>query len=276
MRTWMRSHPAVVGVVGFLIGYAVFRLLPEPNQGMAILKRALVAAMMMAIMAVVGGREAFRWEKGSFLHSVRLYRSMLAVTIVMGLFALVTMAQAAQGVPAAGWGFRIALLAVEFFFVGLFEETCFRGVLMGGLVARLGTTRKGLFAALIFSSLVFGFAHVDSALFGTLTASTVIQMVSKTVTTGGMGLLIGVVYLKTNNIWAASILHGFGDYMLMLGASLYMGEQTSHTYVDPEAGVASALMLMAVMVVLHLWPVIDGLRLTGKLPLPQRGPWKEA
>ncbi|MDO4284244.1 MAG: CPBP family intramembrane metalloprotease [Eubacteriales bacterium] len=276
IRKWMQSHPVVVGLAGLAIGYAGIKYVPEPNKVAEILNRAMLSVIMLAIMAAVGGREAFRWEKGSFVRSARLYRSMLVVAVVLGVAIFASNAWLAGGVPVAGWGGRLALLVVEYFFVGLFEETCFRGVLMGGLVTKWGNTRKGLWGAMVISGLVFGFVHVASALFGVMTAATALQMFSKTFTTAFMGILIGAVYLETRNIWAVSILHGFSDLVLMIGSGVYAAEGITLTYVNAEQGVADSVFGLVGASLIHLWPLIAGIKLTKKLPLPQKGAWKDA
>ncbi|MDO4283867.1 MAG: CPBP family intramembrane metalloprotease [Eubacteriales bacterium] len=278
MKKWMRTYPVAAGFIGFLIGYVFFRLLPEPNQAMAIVKRALPALLMLAVMGVAGGRQVFAWEKGSFARNLILYKSMLVVAVGIGIFTLIAMAIDTKGVPLEGWGARVVLLAVEFFFVGLFEETCFRGVLMGGLVAKWGNTRRGLFGALIVSGLIFGFAHVDRALLGPLTVSTVLQICNKTLTAGAMGLLIGAGYLVTKNIWAVAILHGLNDFILSLGEALYRVEDTpkANVYVNTQQELSATVFLLLFTTALHLWPLIAGLKLTARLPLPQKGAWKDA
>lgn len=144
---------------------------------------------------------------------------------------------------------------------------------MEGILARIGNSRKGLFVAMAFSSLLFGFLHVVLDLGGELSAAAVVQILSKTVQTGMMGFLISAVYLKTKNIWAVGILHGLGDYFLMSIMAVFGGELDG--YVQTSETLMNAVTMAIFSIALHIIPLIAGIRIARKLPLPQLGLWKK-
>ena len=275
MEKWMQDHPVTVAIAGLVIGYVGARIIPETGQAAAILKRVQLSVIMLCAMAAVGGRGALRWEKGSFISSVFMYKSMLIIMTLIGAHGILS-AVGGQRSPGEGWGPVLLLAAVEYLMVGLFEESCFRGVMLGGIMARLGRTRRGVYAALVISAFLFGFAHVALDAIGPLSVSTAIQIFTKTLSSGIMGLLIGAVYLKTKNIWAVAILHGYSDFIVMASERLYGSGGGERIYVDPEMSVAAALTSAAVLLGLRLWPLIAGIRLMKKLPVPQEGIWEEA
>lgn len=157
--------------------------------------------------------------------------------------------------------------------VGLFEESAFRGVLMGGILAQADGSRKGVFLALTVSGLVFGFLHVVLNITLNMSAAEVVQAVYKTLEAGMMGFVIGAVYLATKNIWAAAFLHGGVDYVLMAIAEIF--GQELNGYVDTESNLGSAGILAFVVIGIKIIPMIAAIRIVNKMPLPQRGMWKE-
>ena len=76
------------------------------------------------------------------------------------------------------------------------EEIFFRGYVLPGLINRFG-----IVGALIISSLIFGFFHVDPGAI---------------VPTFVLGLALGWVYLKTGSIWPAVFAHGLHNTFAVL------------------------------------------------------------
>lgn len=88
-----------------------------------------------------------------------------------------------------------------------------------------------------------------------------------------MGFVIGAVYLTTKNIWAVAVLHGGVDYILMAIAEIY--GQELNGYVDTERSLGSAGIMTFVTIGIKMIPMIAAIRMVNKMPLPQRGMWKE-
>ncbi len=103
---------------------------------------------------------------------------------------------------------HILLLAAECFFIGLFEEVCFRGVVFLGFLERRRATVKGRFWSIILTAAVFGAIHLTNLFFGASPLAVLLQV--------GYSFLIGamcsVVLLKSANIWLCVILHGTFDF----------------------------------------------------------------
>lgn len=271
MRELVRKCPVATAVIGLLIGYFGIKLIPEPNDAVSIAKRAALAAILLYIMYLAGGKEVFRWERGSFFKSVWLYKSQLLITVSIVVFSYIVMI--AQKKPFVdGWQRNLAVYGIDAFFVGLFEESWCRGVILCGLLARMGRTRKGMLTALLISSFIFGFVHVADSLFEPMTPAIAVQMLAKTFDTGSMGFLIGAVYLATRNIWAAALLHGLGDYLSFSLQALYTGRH-AESYVSGTAGFGD-IATVVVFALISLIPFFAALRLIKKLPVPQPGIWK--
>ncbi len=107
----------------------------------------------------------------------------------------------------------IAKYAVESFFVGLFEETAFRGVLLLAVVERYGRTKKELFASAVVTSALFGASHLFNLLGGAGFGATLLQ-VSYSFLIGGM---CSLVLLLSGSVAACVIVHAvydFGGYLI--------------------------------------------------------------
>lgn len=111
-----------------------------------------------------------------------------------------------------GRGFWTILSLVVF--APVFEELLCRGVVLGSLRDRYGVT-----VAWLVSALFFGILHIYP-----------VQVVSATV----VGLILGYVYLATDSLWSAMILHALNNaaaYLLMVMVA------------TPENGHESALLI---------------------------------
>jgi len=83
-------------------------------------------------------------------------------------------------------------------FVGLNEETIFRGLMLNGL-----TKLKGPMLAAVLSSLAFGAMHSVNGLFG----ADPIFLVGQMVVAFGTGMVMCAVTLRAGSIWPAVFLH---------------------------------------------------------------------
>ncbi len=100
------------------------------------------------------------------------------------------------------------LFGLNCFTVGLFEEGIFRGIIFSVLAGVFTKDKKGLWKTYVFSSLIFGAAH----LFNGFSVGTLLQ-VGYTVLTGG---LFAFVLLKTQNILCCAFVHGLYNFCGLL------------------------------------------------------------
>lgn len=91
--------------------------------------------------------------------------------------------------------------------VGLGEELVFRGFALQALLARLGSTKKGIWISVLLSSLVFGLSHAFKLFFGGHAPSTLPQVICAAM----MGVLFCALYLRTGTLWPSILLHGLID-----------------------------------------------------------------
>lgn len=101
----------------------------------------------------------------------------------------------------------IVPLMAECFFIGLFEETAFRGVLLLSLADRFGRGRLSLFATAAISSAVFGATHLLNLFGGAGVGGTLLQVGYSTLI-GGMCALI---LLTTGSLASCVLIHAVYD-----------------------------------------------------------------
>ncbi len=103
----------------------------------------------------------------------------------------------------SGTGDMLLFLA-SCMFVGLFEELIFRGILFSLLLGVFSKDQKGFLKTYIYSSLIFGAAH----LFNGFSLGTLLQVVY-TCLTGG---LFAFCFVKTKNVLCCAFVHGLYNF----------------------------------------------------------------
>lgn len=108
--------------------------------------------------------------------------------------------------------FNLILMLIVMWVIAAFgEEFFFRGYLMNRLARLLGNSRTSWMIALIISSTIFGIAHGY-------------QGISGMITTGVVGLFLGLVFMQNkNNLVVGMLVHGIYDtYGIIL---IYAGNE---------------------------------------------------
>lgn len=91
--------------------------------------------------------------------------------------------------------------------VAFIEELYIRGLLLNIIEKVLRKSKYATVYAIIISSVIFGIGHI----FGTL-GSSLLTIICKVVWTIGLGLYLGAIYKKTNNLWVPIVLHAVIDF----------------------------------------------------------------
>lgn len=91
--------------------------------------------------------------------------------------------------------------------VAIIEELYIRGLLLNIIEKMFSKNKNATLYAVVISSVVFGIGHV----FGTL-GSSLLTIICKVVWTIGLGIYLGAIYKKTNNLWVPIILHAVIDF----------------------------------------------------------------
>ena len=91
--------------------------------------------------------------------------------------------------------------------VAIVEELYVRGLLLNIIEKLFGENKRATIYAIIISSIIFGAGHI----WGTL-GSSLLTIICKIVWTIGLGLYLGSIYKRTNNLWVPIVLHSVIDF----------------------------------------------------------------
>ena len=140
--------------------------------------------------------------------------------------------------------------AFECIFIGIFEETAFRGALFLILLEKRRSSTKQIFWTTVASSALFGGVHLLNLLAGGGVGPTLLQV--------GYSFLIGgmcaVVLLRTRNIWICAALHAIYDFCGFLMPKLGSGNWWDVPTITITAVIAVATAVYIVVALLKTTP----------------------
>lgn len=279
-----RGWAVALTVAGYLALLAVPSFPGLPYLFDQALQRVLLFALAVAFVALLGGARSLAPSTVGLRRALREGR--YPVLIVMGLcvvevVSLLQLAASGEAVPLSPtWAVDLAGVALLCLSVGLYEETLFRVLLLGGLLSGRGSTRNGVVTAVLVSSVVFGAAHV--ALVGELDPLTLVQMLLKTAQTTCIALVLGTVYVRTRSFLGVVAIHSLADFFPMaLLAVIGELDDSLGGYVSGGEGELAVLLGLALVVVylvliaLYAPAAVHAWKLLEKTPLPASGPFEQ-
>ena len=176
--------------------------------------RAIGAAMCIILMSYCSFARLF----SSFGKLKNIFFILPCCLIAINNFPFIPMAKGALTLETK-WYF-ILLFAIQCFFVGLFEETAFRGCVFMLLLEKKHNTVKDVFYSVVVSSFIFGAIHIVNLFVGAGVVGVVLQL--------GYSFLIGsmcaVVLLVTKKIWLPVFIHATFNFAGGLVPTLGNGE----------------------------------------------------
>ena len=239
---------------------------------------ALRSVLALVAFITLGGARWLRPSIKSVGHMWRFMGYLIVLQVLLGVVAFfsnaasMTDAELDALTPDMLNG-NLAYITILCVLVGINEEVMFRGLFLGGLLARLGDRKPGVIASAVISSLVFGAFHV----IGSVDLSnhlSLVQGIMKTLQTGLFGLVLCAPVLEDHNLGGAISYHGFNDWIILLGYVFTGVPENLTTYVvdDPQVAML-AIGMYAVMCVLFLPKAIQAVRRLMRLEEPQLGPF---
>ncbi len=270
MKEFLRGKPLLVGAAALVIGVGGISLPingTPPSAG-SVCVRIVLFVIMMGIAALMGAKKPLLGMEGFGSTMIRSWY-VLIFMIALGILMVIspyTMEMTAKELIMK----ELAVLAFCIS-VGLFEEALFRGVVMRALIMKMGTSHKSLICSAIISSLIFGFVHVYTYVFGgSYDILGIAQSVFKTLQTAALGLFLAALYIKYRNIWAIALIHCLNDFFPMQGYYITEHSNQLGDYVSGgEQGIAS-LVLYIVMIVIFIPVIIYSFRLILKTDMSER------
>lgn len=230
------------------------------------------ALFMLIPCLLLGGAKVVNITKDSFKWAWRALWWSIAISAGIAIYDLWATIDAGEFVLASDWPWQFFLSVIFCIFIGFLEEFMVRGLVLNGLLARMGKTRKGIVWACILSSIFFGLLHVDATAIGSSTPLEILQGVLKVLQTGMYGFALAAVVCKTGEIVSAALLHGLDDWLLFV-LTFVMGENpfvTEYVSEGAEEGWATAIVYI-ICILLYIPLVVRAIKTLKNIDTPNRG-----
>ena len=271
----MRKNLIPVTAAAFLLGWCGMKYLPyEETILNMILVRFILGAFLLGVMVCMGAKESLCTVKKGMGFTLRSSVYILIISGLLSMSAVVT-AVVRYGIPDGFLSAEIGNLILALS-VGIFEEALFRGVLLQGLLRKMGGTKNGLWGAVLLSAIIFGALHViNYILGGSYDLVGIIQTIGKSLQAGIFGLLLAAIYLKTHNFWAIAVVHMINDFVGFQVSIMQSGTPGDTSYVNAGGMGIAASVGYLLMVVLYIPVVIKSVRYIREMKVPEYGLYKE-
>ena len=243
MNIWLFAVLMFIAFVGtffavhmFFSSFFFYNLL-ENIYTYDIIGEAILAILAFLVLLFWRNSYVFTQKQEKFIPSLKYGFFYI---LLGAFFAFIFGVNSLDNIPGI---INVALFA---FLVGIYEEFLCRGWLLNEFLERYGNTKKGVWISIIASGVIFGLIHfinISSQGF----ASTFTQVLSASAT----GILFGLIYYRTKNIWTVVFLHGFWDFSLFLTDLLPTTELTTAvTTVSNISIIASVLIMLSELITL--------------------------
>ena len=176
-------------------------------QGTLVIREAILASLVLIVLLLFKNSYVFTQKKENFFKG--LYYGLYYIVII----CLMTLFVGVIGGVFFKSGLALLNLAIGCIFIGIAEEFLCRGWLLNEFLERFGDTKKGVWYSIIISGVIFGLLHLGNMFGGQSVANTITQVVSAAAT----GIMFGLIYYKTKNIWSVIALHALWDFAVFLG-----------------------------------------------------------
>ncbi len=221
-------------------------------------------------VCIMGGARMLLPDRASILYAWKEGWWVVAVSLALVLLEVLFTISEGETLVTPGWLMRSLGVLALCLAVGVSEEAVFRGLLFEGMLDAIGKHKRGIVAAAVVSSLLFGMAHVIGSV-DFQNALDIAQGVLKTVQTGTYGFFLAALVLKTRKLWGAVILHALDDFLLMLPSVGLQGLEIDLEYVSAGEDAMPTIILYCVIIICYLPLVWRGMRMLRETDAPQLG-----
>ena len=235
---------------------------------------SLRVIVSLVVFIALGGA---RWLKPSprvVGHAFRFMGYLIVIDLILGFISFSNgFAQAGETITEDAFLDNVGYITLLCVLVGLNEELLFRGLFLGGLLGKLGGTKKGILTAVLVSSVAFGLAHVVFDLDLTNIWS-IGQGFMKTLQTGLFAVCLSLPVLEDDNLGGSMWFHGFNDLVLMSG-SAFTGVSESlgkYVFLDNQVG-AAGMIVTGITSLIYLPKAINAIKRIRALDEPNYGPF---
>lgn len=266
----------LLGFVAYLGGALVGLLISWATGADYLLTIEVSCAVVASLCCLMlGGRQLLTWDRATFRECFsRLWWMFIPILFFVQLMLISSLAEGSTLDP--NWPLNILYLLVFTTAVGLFEEALFRGLLLHGLLARMGTNQRGVIGALVISSLLFGMAHISPGNVDFGDGLQVAQAILKICQAGLLGFVFAAFSARQNRIYGVGLMHALTDFLIMFVPDALMGPMVETSYVSDGSDGGVIIVMYLVYIALYLPAAIMAWRSLKGSPQPLRGAFYHA
>ena len=174
-----------------------------------------VAVYAIGVLFLMGYQQSLKKTGVGFLRGFYIGGFMVGYCVYVLVAQLFLQSvSGTDGVRSAG---GIIIYILTMFFVGMNEEVIMRGIVLNLFADCFSNTRRGVLAAIILSSMIFGAAHIPNVLSGVPLSSALIQALQATL----LGVLFAAIYLRSGNLWICIIIHALVDFGGLMASGIF-------------------------------------------------------
>ena len=218
-------------------------------QGKLVITEAILASLVFIVLLLFKNSYVFTQKKQKL--RVGLFYGLFYILYGIAFTLLFGVLLGAFKEPHAVFNTAVGCLLI-----GICEEFLCRGWLLNEFLEKFGDTKKGVWYSIIISGLIFGIIHIGNMGAGQSVASTVTQVMGAIST----GVVFGVIYYKTKNIWSVVILHALWDFSLMLSTIAPSYESSAITTETTVVSMIFTILMAAaelIVVIPHIKNIDD-------------------
>ncbi len=215
IKSLILRHPAISSIALFGLFFVLSEIEVDKwlmqfmdYQKASYLSGTLVqGGVSLLIVLVIAGLDLLR--EGGF-NPVNQWRSLWLLWPVL-VFSVLNGSEVIDGTFNVNWsnGGLILLYTLLYISVGLIEEILFRGLVLPLMLRQWGSTRKGIYGAVVLSSAIFGLAHLANLVMGRRDlVSTGAQILYGTF----FGVFFAACFLRNKSIWPVIFGHFLFDW----------------------------------------------------------------
>ena len=239
MIKWFERYTEVAAILVSALLLGISSLFSWDSNSIMGLDK-LCADMLIVLVCIMGIRVFGIWDTAGFQRAGfgkgLLYGSPF---LVIGLGSVVV---SNIGVDFSKLSFisagNMVLFTINMLFVGMNEEIWMRSLVLNGLLRKYGEDGKGCWKAIIISALIFGAIHIPNIFFMNL-----VTLCVQVINAASAGVLFGVIFIRSKNIWAGIIVHALVDWCSLFVGNCFVGADTVLS-MEMTAGQGAGIVLL--------------------------------
>lgn len=253
-----------------VLGYLVAMVLPLPfaDETLSLVFGAFGACLGIACM---GGAELIQPRANLLVDAIKQGWWAILVSVGLMVYEIVTTVVMGEPVVDEGWIGRFVEVLVMCAAIGISEEAVFRGLLLSGLLGMRGDSKKGIFAVVVITSVIFGVAHIDWVGLDYADPLSLVQALLKVLQTGTYGFFLAALTIRSKSVLGSAFIHGLDDFVLMVPSMVLLNGSMDVVYVSTGEEAIATIVLYVIFTVLYIPLVIRGKKLIDKESVPYYG-----